>query len=456
MITERLANFVTNCTPEDISNDVFDAARDAVIDTLGVALAGSRESVAEIAADWVREIDARPSATVWGRTLASHPAEAAFANGVSAHALDFDDSNPNGLGHISACVVPTVLTAGEDSGASGEEVLAAYALGLEVAGIIGRAFGRAHKGLGWHPTATVGVLATTTAAARLYGLDAAELAHAWGNAASQVSGLLRNFGTMTKSFHVGRAAQSGIIAARLAAQGFTADNAILDGKDNLFDVFAGSDASPIETVIEALADPWTILNPGNNVKRWPCCYSSHRTIAAIFELMKEHNITAENVTEVSIGFLPGGDASLVSTDPQTGLEGKFSIEYIVAAMLLDGELRMATFTDEMVQRPEIRRIIRRIHRVHIPDEKYYSGIDGYNDIVVTTKQDRFEVRETRISGSREWPVSDRERDAKFADCASAVLTSAETEALLGRIKEIPSAPDIRSLVKGTIPAAEIT
>jgi 2-methylcitrate dehydratase PrpD len=451
MITERLATFVANRSAEDISDDVYDAARDAVIDTLGVALAGSREPVADIAAEWVSEIGARSSATVWGRTLSSHGAEAAFANGVSAHALDFDDSNPAGKGHISACLVPTVLTLGQVSGASGQDVLAAYALGLETAGIIGRVFGPGHKGRGWHPTVTVGMLATTTAAGRLVGLDADGMASAWGNAASQVGGLVRNFGTMTKSFHAGRAAQTGIVAASFAKKGFTADKTIFDGAGNFLDVYSGGDGQPIDAVIQTLGDPWTIISPGNNVKRWPCCYSAHRTIAALFELMEKHDITAENVTEVSIGFLPGGDASLICTDPHTGLEGKFSVEYIVAAMLLDGPLRMATFTDAMVQRPEIRRLMELVRRIHIPDEKYYSGVDGYNDIIVTTKNERFEVREDRISGSRAWPVSDQERDAKFIDCASTILDDSQSADLLDQIKDIRAADDVRALVKATIP-----
>ena len=178
MITQHLATFIAERAAGDIPDDVYAAARDAVIDTLGVALAGSREPVAGLAAEWVSEIGARPSATVWGSTLASHCAEAAFANGVSAHALDFDDSNPGGRGHISACLVPNVLSAGEVSDASGRDVLAAYALGLETAGVLGRVFGAGHKGRGWHPTVTVGMLATTAAAARLAGLDADGVARA--------------------------------------------------------------------------------------------------------------------------------------------------------------------------------------------------------------------------------------------------------------------------------------
>ncbi|MBT3764251.1 MAG: MmgE/PrpD family protein, partial [Rhodospirillales bacterium] len=156
MLTERLAEFVADQSLDDIPDEVYDAARDAVIDTLGVAFAGSGEPVADIAASWVAETGAPSRATIWGRGLGGSAADAAFANGISAHALDFDDSHPGGRGHISACLVPTVLTMGEVLGSSGREVLAAYAIGLELASVVGRAFGPGHQRHGWHPTATVG------------------------------------------------------------------------------------------------------------------------------------------------------------------------------------------------------------------------------------------------------------------------------------------------------------
>ncbi len=296
--------------------------------------------------------------------------------------------------------------------------------------------------------------AATTAAARLTGLDAEGVARAWGLAGSQISGLARNFGTMTKSFHVGRAAQTGVVSAGLVNNGFTADEAIFDDTGNVIDIYAGGDGEPIETVLASLGSPWTILSPGNCVKRWPCCYSGHRTIAALIELIEQNNINTDDVTEVSISFLPGGDASLLSTDPQTGLEGKFSIEYIVAALLLDGTLKMATFTDAMVQRPAARAMMGRVRRVHIPDEKFYSGIAGYNDITVTTKNDRFEVREDRVPGSRAWPMSELERDAKFTDCAEPILGDSGTADLLTQIKSIRVASDVRALAKATIPGTQ--
>lgn len=450
MITERLADFIANQSTDDIPDEAFDAAIDAMIDTLGVALAGSREPIADIIDAWVKDIGAQPKATIWGRGLATHGAEAAFANGISAHALDFDDTNRSGRGHMSVCLVPPLLALGEELGSSGRDVLAAYAIGLEAAGAFGRAFGPGHLHKGWHPTATVGSLGATAAAARLLGLNGQEVARALGNAASQMSGLARNFGTMTKPFHAGHAARTGYVSAWMAKNGLTADAAILDDKGGVLDTFSGGDGEPIEEILSNLGKPWEILSPGNYYKRWPCCYSGHRTIGALYGLIDEHAIAADEVSEVSVSFLPGGDTALLSRDPQTGLEAKFSIEYVVSAALLDGPLKMASFTDAMVQRPEVRKLMQNVHRTYIPDEKFYSGIVGYNDIAVSTPRGRFEVREDRVPGSFAWPTSAEGRDAKFLDCSTQVLDEGNATALLDMIKNLGSLDDVGALAKATI------
>jgi len=450
MITERLADLVANYPTDAIPDNVKAAANDGVIDTLGVALAGTREPVAGLLAAWAGDTGARPEAAVWGTPLSTGASDAAFANGVSAHALDFDDSLPSGRGHMSACIVPTVLTFGEALAAPGREVLAAYAVGIEIAGALGRALGPGHLKRGWHPTATVGTLAATAAAARLAGLDTAGVARAWGVAASQMSGLRRNFGTMTKPFHVGNAARTAIVSVSLTERGLTADGAIFDGDGGVIETYGGGDGEPVDRILATLTDPWDIVDPGNCVKRWPCCYSGHRAIAALYAMIDEHGIVADDVEEIAVSFLPGGDTALLSTDPQTGLEGKFSIEYMAAALLLDGPLTMATFTDPMVQRPEARRLMEKVRRIHIPDERFYSGMTGYNDIAVITKIGRrVEVREDRVPGSRSWPLSAKDRDEKFLDCAAAALGRDGALALLQRGQSIGELGDIGELTRAT-------
>ena len=453
MLTRRLAEFVVNTRTEDIPATVLAGSRHALVDTLGCALAGTLEPASELAARWAQENGARAQATVWGRNLRTSPAEAAFANGIAGHALDFDDSLPSLRGHPSTTMAPAALAVGEVAGSSGVSVLAAFALGLEVAGKLGRAIGAAHYLRGWHTTATIGTFSATTVAARLWGLNAEQLQSAWGLAASQVSGLVRNFGTMTKPFHAGHAARSGVLSAWMAHHGFTADTAIFDGANNFFATYGGNDGEPLASAIERLGKPWEMLEPGIYVKRWPCCYCNHRPVGGILQLIKDHGIRADEVEAVEIGFLPGSDTALVSENPQTGLEGKFSIEYNAAATLLDGKLTLETFTDPMVQRPQIRKLMTKVKRYRIPDAKTYSGVVGYTDVMIATKRGRFNTRVDHAPGSPEWPMSDTERDEKFIDGAGRVLGAPGAQHLLDLLRRFETIPDVGSLINATVPQA---
>lgn len=449
MLTQSLASFVIDTKTESIPEDVLLHARDALIDTLGVGLAGSLEPAGEIALRWIRDTGAGPQATVWGTQLATSPAEAAFANGLCAHALDFDDSLPSLRGHPSAPMFAAALAVGEVVGASGAEVLAAYALGLEVAGKLGRAMGNGHYLRGWHTTSTVGTFTSTAVAARLSKLDSAELQTAWGVAASQVSGLVRNFGTMTKPFHVGRAARCGVLSAWLAKHGFTADTAILDGDNNIFATYGGDDGAPLATLLGKLGNPWEILEPGNWVKRWPCCYSNHRAIGGLFELLERHQIRTEEINAIAVGFLPGTDTALIHTNPQTGLEGKFSVEYALAAAALDRKLNLESFTDVMVRRRPVRDLMAKVRRYRIEDSKVY-GLDAYTDIEIATLRGRYPMRVERTPGSPAWPMTDTDRSEKFMDCAGRVLGTRNAGELLELAQRCETLPDIRRLVKASV------
>ena len=453
MLTETLAQFVIETRTADIPPAVVNGARDALIDTVGVALAGSLEPVGEIVARWVTEVGAKPQCTLWGSALATSAAEAAFANGVSAHTLDFDDSLTTLRGHPSATMVPAALAAGEIVGARGADVLAAYALGLEVAGKLGRAMGHGHYLRGWHSTATIGVFSSTAVAARVWGLNAEQLCRAWGLAASQIGGLVRNFGTMTKPFHAGHAARCAVQSVWMARAGFTADAAIFDGKNSVLATYGGEGGMPLDAALDFLGKPWEMLEPGIYVKRWPCCYCNHRPIGGMLELIARHGIRADEVRAIEVGFLPGSDTALVSENPQTGLEGKFSIEYCAAATVFDGKLSLESFTDLMVQRPAIRQIIKKVRRYRIASDKIYSGVVGYTDIAIDTARGRFGMRVERTPGSPAWPMTDRDRTEKFMDCAGRVLGEPAARRLLGLAQSCATLPDIRELLRATVATA---
>ncbi len=451
MLTRQLATFVINTREGDVPPDVLDGARNALLDTLGCAMAGSLDECSEIAQRMVRDTGARAQSTVVGTRLSTSPAEAAFANGLAAHALDFDDSLVTLRGHPTAPMLGAGLAVGEATGASGKAVLAAIALGLEAGGKIGPALGAGHYMKGWHSTATVGVFSSTVVAARLWGLSVEQLQTAWGIAASEASGLIRNFGSMTKPFHAGHAARSAVTAAWLAKNGFTADQNIFDGENNFFSTYAGADAVPLASTLATLGAPWEMLNPGIYVKRFPCCYCNHRPVGGMFELIKQHQIKAEEVTKVRIGFLPGADTPLIHRDPHTGLEGKFSMEYNAAATLLDGKLVMETFTDAMVQRPQIRAFMPKVERFYIPSDKFFSGTTGYNDIEIETTRGTFKLHIDRVPGSPAWPMTTDDRAEKFMDCAGRVLGSADAKKLFELVERCGELKRIAELTRATVP-----
>ncbi|WP_108645615.1 MmgE/PrpD family protein [Polynucleobacter rarus] len=450
MFTQDLANFVSDAWSCPMAEDLLLKAQDAFIDCLGVGLAGSLEPVTEKAIAWSK-MNGTGSFAIFGQRTSVGLADAALINAISSHALDFDDSHPNLRGHPSVTLVPTALAIGQMQGSSGKDVLKAYVLGLEIAGKLGRAVGEEHFMKGWHSTATMGAFGATTVAACLLGLNSLELQHAWGLLASQTSGLVRNFGTMTKPFHAGHAARSAIQSAWLVKQGFTSDPIIFDGKNSFLDTYGGRDRLSPKEILSYLGSPWEIVNPGVYVKGWPCCYSNHRAIGGLFGLIEKYQLVAEEIENISIGFLPGTDTALVSKDPKTGLEGKFSIEYVLSAIFLDGELTLETFSDEMVMRGSAQSFIKKIQRYAIEDEKIYSGISGYTDLTVSTSRGEFKTRIDKVPGSPAWPLSEKDKKIKFIDCAKRAIGPEQSEELYQEASHLMQSLDLRKLIDLLIP-----
>ncbi|HWI13415.1 MAG TPA: hypothetical protein VNT02_04145, partial [Burkholderiales bacterium] len=187
------------------------------------------------------------------------------------------------------------------------------------------------------------------------------------------------------------------------------------------------------------------------VKRWPCCYCNHRAVGGMLKLIAAHHIKPEEVTAIEIGFLPGSDNALVSVNPHTGLEGKFSIEYCAAAIMLDGELTLETFTDAMVQRPTVRAMMAKCRRYRIEDKGVYSGVLGYTDVKIATSRGDFTMRVDRAPGSPDWPMTPHDRVAKFMDCAGRVLGDPGARKLLEAMQGCASLRDIREVTRLTVP-----
>ena len=453
-LTRDVAEWIARTSIDDAPAAVVDAAKSAIIDTVAVILAGASEPVTRIVAAAVAEDGASPVADRLGVRLRTSMEGAAFVNGVSGHALDYDDVNRSAIGHPSVVILPAALAAAQGVGASGRALIEAYVLGVEVMTKLGRAMGTAHYRTGWHATSTLGTLGAAMAAGKVLGLEPEALEHALAIAVSEASGSRQNFGTMTKPFHPGHAARSGVLAARLARKGMTGDTAILEAPLGYFALFSYGEAR-LDGIRDALGNPYDVLSPGMNVKRYPCCYATHRAADAVLALVQEHELRAGDVEAAEVVVPPGGLAAVTRDRPRTGLEGKFSLPYVVAAAILDGRVTLDTFTDEMVQRPEAQTLLRAVRPVEDPGipVEFNAIEEGY--VVVKIRRRAGAVLERRVDyprGAPQNPLSRDELRAKFRDCARQVLSPEESEWALALLESLEDLPRLDDLVAALIPA----
>ena len=446
--TEAMARFIVETRLETISEKVVVAAKTAILDTIGVSLAAVPEEVGQGIIRYVREMGGAPAATVIGAALKTSPPWAALANGTLGHALDFDDSNNMLNGHASVGVLPATLAQAETRGASGKNVIEAFVIGFEVASKLGSGMNMSLHHNGWHPTCVLGAMGAAAAAAKLRGLGVERTRVALGCAASQSSGLRANFGTMMKPFHAGLAAEAGVRAASLAAAGLNSNTDILDAKAGFCETFCGPGKYRMDDIIGKLGNPFVLDAPGDNLKPYPCCMSSHISVDVLRDLMEKERFSGADVESVDVELLEPNYVNLRHHDPKTGLQGKFSGEYILSRFLLDGALRLDTFTDEAVNAPAARAMMKRV-RVHLVEGEVKHGVPKPAIVTVKTRDGRtFRQRGERSRGNASWPLSMEDIHGKFRDCASRKLAPGKIDELLGILTSLETLPDVRSLMAG--------
>jgi 2-methylcitrate dehydratase PrpD len=420
-------------------SELFDRATWAIVDTVGVAIAGRREDSFRVLAETLGQ--SQGQATVFPTRARTSAAQAAFLNGTAGHALDYDDVADEITGHPSVVLVSALLALAEANGNTGREVLEAFVIGFEVDCAIASALPVApHYTRGWHATATIGTLGGATAAGRLLHLDETRMRNALGIAASMVSGSRQNFGTMTKPLHAGLAARDAVLSAQLAANGYTADQNQLEGPLGFFHMY-GSSSDP-SAVSAGLEGPGVLLTHGLNVKKYPCCYGTHRAADATLAL-RDKGIHASQVRSVSVALQPGGQQAIIHHRPQTGLQGKFSCEYVVAACLLDGRVGLSTFSDEAVSRADAQDVLRRVSLTEADVPPF--GPSTFNHAyacVEVTLSDGSVVRERCdiARGDARAPLRSDEREAKFRDCLQFSGSNWNADDLLQRLQALGSAP----------------
>lgn len=444
-LTKKIADFVVNTSDAEIPHEAMDTAKAAILDGLGVTLAGSREPLGRLIAEYVRESGGRAKASVIGFGFKTSVAQAALANGTLAHIMDYDDATAGWACHPTAVLLPTILALGEAGHVSGQELLGAYVIGFEVATKMGINVNTPLASRGWHQTGVIGTMATAMAAARVLKLDTEKTAMALGIAASMAAGLRVNFGTMTKPLHAGNTARNGVVAASLAAKGFTANENILDVPHGFFEAF-GAGEYDLKQTIGTLGNPFALVSPGLIIKIYPACRGTHRGIDAALYLKKKHRLSAKDIAEVKCITSDTIRASLIYSRPKTVFEAKFCLEYCVAVALLDGYVGLEHFTEARVLAPEVQKFLTRVKYLHPEELKGWRGRDFPETVVVTLKDGRqFQHSVDEASGAPSNPASQEQRLSKYRQCASLALSPAAVERSIELVTNLEQVKDIAKL-----------
>ncbi len=357
-LTDRLWRDYGQITVQEIPDAALEVAAQCVLDWFGCAVAGSQEPLTVILTEELAT-GTGPATLVGppGELATTGMLQAAMINGAAGHALDFDDTNIVMGGHPTVPVLPALLALAETVGASGAQVLSAFVVGLEVESRLGDMIGGDHYAKGWHKTSTIGVFGAAAAACHVLGLDEVQFGHAMGLAASNAAGVKANFGTMTKPYHAGHAAERGLLAARLAARGFTANPEAVGGNQSLAQA-AGEGALRLGR-LQTMADRW--LTTDTLFKYHAACYLTHAGIEATSAIMDEQRLTAAEVDQITLVVHPSLDDVCNIQFPTTGLEAKFSLR-ATQAFAVNGvdTTSVEAYEDGPVNKPEVQKFIDKV------------------------------------------------------------------------------------------------
>lgn len=440
-VTERVARFVVETSLDTIPTAAVETAKVAFMDMLGVALAGSQDDAGWIAARIAREEGAHEEASVIGHGFRTSAQQAAFANGVAAHALDYDHSFLAG-GQPTAPVIPAALALAEAIGASGRELVEAYVVGFEVTTKISQSLYLTVQHA-WHAPGNMGVLGATAACAKLLGLSVEQTRMALGMAVSMAGGVEANFGTMTKPLHVGHASRNAVVATKLAAAGFTANGEAIETEVGYYDayyrIFPGDD-SPLSE----LGRSWELVDSGLRIKPYPCGGLAHTSIDAALALRSD-GLSVDDLESVDVEVTDRVLDRIVFGVPETDLQAKFSMPYLIARALVDGRVGLDAFTDEAIADQGILAVAAKVAMRLGEDLK--SSKEGRPSRVTARLRDgrTLTKRVNAPRGGEVIPMTAEEILGKFHECASRTMDRAPADSLGKAIRGLDSAGDLKVL-----------
>ena len=457
-VTHRLATWAEGVTLDTVPKAAIDIAKDAILDTVGVTLAGARDHAGQISIDLAKSWGGQPvSALIGGGERTSAP-NAALANGTSAHALDFDDRSVP-INHFNASLVPAVLALGDAINASGRAVLEAFIAGYEVGARVGTGFGTDYYfSGGWHPANSWANIGTAVGCAKLLNQNSDQIRTSTGIASSAAGGLRKHYGSQTKPLHCGYAARNGVVAAELAARGFTSDEDILDQAPearptahkyfSFPQVFCGPGGFDLAAMVEGLGEAFFLVEQPPEVKFHPGSISTNKFIDATLVLMEEQGFAGGDVAHVNCvvakSYLDAASPFLNPTNPD---EARYSLPYQIAVTLLDGRCWIDQHSEKRMAQPDVADLL-----AHVSCEEIKEDDDEAYGRSVFQKMEaaklEFSLKDGRVLATEPAakalkPANTTDLLAKYRDCATRAISPEACEHSIDLVSELETLSAIR-------------
>jgi 2-methylcitrate dehydratase PrpD len=412
-VTRTLARYIVSAKPSDLPASVRKEAARTLLNWVGCTLGGSRHETVGIAISAMAPFSGPAQASILGRKERLDILNAALINGISSHVLDYDDTHSRNIIHPAGPVISAILALSEHHPVSGNEFVNALVLGVDAECRIGNSVYPKHYDVGWHITGTAGVFGAAAASSKLLGLSEQQMLWALGLAATQPVGLQEMFGSMTKSFHPGRAAQNGLTAALLASKNFTSSEQSLEAKYGWANVVSA--AHNYDDITKRLGESFEISK--NTYKPFACGVVMHPTIDGCIQLRNENKLSADEIDRIELRVHPLVMQLTSKKSPQTGLEGKFSIYHAASVALVEGSGGIEQFSDRAVRDRTIASLRDRVSTV--VDSSLHE--DQVRIALVTKNGRRLEKFVEHAVGSLDHPMSDKDLEAKFTGLANGAL-----------------------------------
>jgi 2-methylcitrate dehydratase PrpD len=437
-LTSTISHFIAETEMGDIPQDNYTHAKVAFLDWMAVLLAGKDEPLVKKLIDYAKGMGGREQATVIGHAWQTNVIQAALINGSASHALDFDDTMQIFMGHPTVTLYPALVSLAEWQQKSGSDLLTSYIVALQVGATVASCAGVQHYLSGWHGTSTIGRIASAAGCAKLLGLNEQQTTYALGIAATQSSGLKRVFGTMTKPFHAGKAAQVGLEAALLAAEEFTCADDILEGPDGFFQLLQGGVNNE---ALDFLGKRWVTDKLAQ--KYHASCHGTHSPIEAVLDLVEKEKISITDMQSIKTIVTQTSCDVAGKTDPQTGLEGKFSIPYCVANALVTGDTGTEAFTDEKVGDADVRDLMNKISLEVMEDR---IGMEATVQ-VITTAGNVYESFSDVLNEIPDLNTKQQKVKNKFMNLCSHILGETNAGQVVEAVLALEAETNVSSLIE---------